>query len=203
MLEPKIVQLLKQIVHKYLPDDSYKTFIFGSRASGKNRKFSDIDLGINGPKPLTPKEYVRIQGALEESDLPYHVDLVDFNKDMNEKIKLKELKLALSRLKDGVSVVENDLDRDGVIQRFEFTFELVWKAIQEFARINGLEVVSPRDSFRVAADLKLIENPEDWFVFLKDRNETTHLYSEDQAKEIFSHIPDFIKKVEALIIKLQ
>lgn len=122
---------------------------------------------------------------------------------MNEKVKLEELKSAFFRLKDGIDKVENDLDRDGVIQRFEFTFELVWKAIQEYARLSGLEVVSPKDAFRVAADLKLIENPEIWFVFLKDRNETTHLYSEDQAKEIFSHIPDFIKNVEALISKLQ
>jgi nucleotidyltransferase substrate binding protein (TIGR01987 family) len=122
---------------------------------------------------------------------------------MNEKDKLGDLKLALFRLKEGVGEVKNDLDRDGIIKRFEFTFELVWKAIQEYARFSGLEVVSPRDAFRVAADLKIIDNPEDWFVFLKDRNETTHLYSEDQAKEIFLHIPDFIKKVEGMILKLE
>lgn len=121
---------------------------------------------------------------------------------MIDKIKLEELKSAFFRLKEGVSEVENDLDRDGVIQRFEFTFELVWKAIQEYARLSGLEVVSPKDAFRVAADLKLIDSPEDWFTFLKDRNETTHLYSEDQAREIFSHIPNFIDKVESLISKL-
>lgn len=121
---------------------------------------------------------------------------------MIDKIKLEELKSAFFRLKEGISKVENDLDRDGVIQRFEFTFELVWKAIQEYARLSGLEVVSPKDAFRVAADLKLIDSPEDWFTFLKDRNETTHLYSEDQAKEIFSHIPNFIDKVESLISKL-
>lgn len=121
---------------------------------------------------------------------------------MTDIIKLEELKSAFFRLKEGIAKVENDLDRDGVIQRFEFTFELVWKAIQEYARLSGLEVVSPKDAFRVAADLKLIESPEDWFTFLKDRNETTHLYSEDQAKEIFSHIPNFIDKVESLISKL-
>jgi len=122
---------------------------------------------------------------------------------MTEKIKLEDLKSALARLKEGFSEVKNDLDRDGVIKRFEFTLELVWKAIQEYARLSGLEVVSPRDAFRVAADLKLIENPIDWFVFLKDRNETTHLYSEDQVKEIFLHIPDFIKKVEMLVVRLE
>ena len=121
---------------------------------------------------------------------------------MNEKVKLEDLKSALSRLKDGIGIAKNDLDRDGVIQRFEFTFELVWKAIQEHARLSGLDVVSPRDAFRVAADLKLIENPEEWFVFLKDRNETAHLYSESRAREIFSHIPTFIKNVESLVSKL-
>ncbi len=80
MLNPKTTKLLKQIVRKYLPDESYKTFIFGSHASGKNRKFSDIDLGIVGPIPLTPKEYISITNDLEESDLPYRVDLIDFTK---------------------------------------------------------------------------------------------------------------------------
>lgn len=121
---------------------------------------------------------------------------------MNEKVKLDDLKSALTRLKEGTDKVENDLDQDGVIQRFEFTFELVWKTIQEYARLSGLEVVSPRDAFRVAADLKLIDDPEKWFTFLKDRNESTHLYDESKAQEIFSHIPEFIKKVESIISKM-
>jgi len=121
---------------------------------------------------------------------------------MNEKIKLEDLKSALNRLKEGVSEVKNDLDQDGVIQRFEFTFELVWKSIQEYARLSGVEVVSPKDSFRVAAELKLIEDPEKWFTFLKDRNESTHLYDEAKADEIFSHIPEFVKEVEGLISRM-
>lgn len=121
---------------------------------------------------------------------------------MNEKVKLDDLKSALNRLKEGVDKVENDLDQDGVIQRFEFTFELVWKSIQEYARLSGLEVVSPRDAFRVAGDLKLIDDPEKWFTFLKDRNESTHLYDESKAQEIFSHIPDFINEVDFLISKM-
>lgn len=93
MIEPKVAQLLRQIVYKYLPDDSYEAFVFGSRATGKNRKYSDIDLGINGPKPLTSKEYVLIQDALEESDLPYHVDIVDFKKvsDRFKQISLRSI----------------------------------------------------------------------------------------------------------------
>ncbi len=121
---------------------------------------------------------------------------------MSELSKIDDLKSALSKLKEGIKEVKDDLDQDGVIQRFEFTFELTWKTIQEYARLSGLEVVSPKDAFRVAADLRLIDNPEIWFMFLKDRNETAHLYDETKAKEIFSHIPEFIKELESLISKL-
>jgi len=86
MIDQKITKLLRKIVYRYLPDDSYKAFIFGSRATGKNRKFSDLDLGINGPRSLTPKEYISIKNELEDSDIPYRVDLVDFAK-VNNKFK--------------------------------------------------------------------------------------------------------------------
>lgn len=121
---------------------------------------------------------------------------------MNTLGKFEDLRLALARLREGAADVHNDLDRDGVIQRFEFTFELVWKSIQEYARFKGLEVVSPRDAIRVATDLGILASPEAWFVFLKDRYESTHLYSEDKAEIIFTHIPDFIKEVDSLIEKM-
>ena len=86
MLDKKTTLLLKQIVHKYLPENSYKVFVFGSWSTGKNRRFSDIDLGVSGPRPLTAKEYILIQGELEDSDIPYRVDLVDFAK-VSDKFK--------------------------------------------------------------------------------------------------------------------
>ena len=121
---------------------------------------------------------------------------------MNESIRLEDLKSALIKLKEGVNRVSDDLDRDGAIQRFEFTFELLWKVVQNYAKYKGLEVVSPRDAFRVAGDLGLITDPSVWFDFLKDRNLTTHLYSEKDAAEIFSHIPSFISETERLISKI-
>jgi nucleotidyltransferase substrate binding protein (TIGR01987 family) len=122
---------------------------------------------------------------------------------MNEIIKLADLKSALKSLKEGVGKATDDLDRDGVIQRFEFTFELLWKVIQEYAKYKGIESASPRDAFRVAGDLGIIDNPNIWFEFLKDRNLTTHLYSEEDAAKIFSHIPNFIVETEKIILKTE
>jgi len=79
MIDPAIVQTVKQITKPRLPDDSYSVILFGSRVSGRNRRFSDIDIGILGPKPLPGVNYVDIIDALEQSDLPYRADVVDFS----------------------------------------------------------------------------------------------------------------------------
>ena len=50
---------------------------------------------------------------------------------------------ALERLETALARPEDDITRDACIQRFEFTFELAWKAIQRQARAEGLECVSP------------------------------------------------------------
>lgn len=91
MIDTKTVNLVSQIVRKHLPDHSYKSFIFGSHATGKNRKFSDIDLGIMGPRSLSSKEYISIVNDLEESNLSYRVDLVDFTK-VSDKFKQVSLR---------------------------------------------------------------------------------------------------------------
>lgn len=122
---------------------------------------------------------------------------------MKEPIKLGQLESALSRLKEAVGRVKDDLHRDGAIQRFEFTFELLWKTIQGYATYKGIATASPRDSFRVAADLGLIDDPTLWFDFLKDRNLTAHLYSESDAVAIFSRIPSFIAETEKIIEKIK
>ena len=79
MLDLKTTELLKQTVRKYLPDESYKAFIFGSWAIGDNRKWSDIDIGIESDRKLSIHLISRLHEAFEESNLPYAVDVVDFS----------------------------------------------------------------------------------------------------------------------------
>ena len=72
-----------------------QVFIFGSRAKGKARKFSDYDIGVTGKKPLNFKKIAQINEELEESDLPYRVDVVDFS-TVSKSFK----NIALSKLKN-------------------------------------------------------------------------------------------------------
>ncbi len=60
------------------------------------------------------------------------------------------LKKAFSRLKEAVNVAETELERDGVIQRFEFTFELFWKFLKKFLNYSGIDCYSPRNCIKTA-----------------------------------------------------
>ncbi len=87
---------IRDIVFKFINPNEYKIFIFGSRATGKARKFSDYDVGIMGKKPVKWKTLSLIDEVFEESDFPFKVDLVDFSlaSDKFKKtalLKIKEL----------------------------------------------------------------------------------------------------------------
>lgn len=79
MTDATTLVFIKKTLRNYLPDPSYRLFLFGSRATGTARKFSDVDVGIEGRRPVSPTALMNIQEALEESDIPYKVDIVDFS----------------------------------------------------------------------------------------------------------------------------
>src|SRR5450830_1873962 len=89
---------------------------------------------------------------------------------------LEKLKNAFSKLSEGAKIADDDLYRDGVIQRFEFTFELLWKTIKIYLENQGIIVRSPRESFKEAFKFNLIEDEKVFLDMLKDRNDTTHIY---------------------------
>jgi nucleotidyltransferase substrate binding protein (TIGR01987 family) len=93
--------------------------------------------------------------------------------------------------------------RDAAIQRFECTFELAWKTLKRILREQGLVANSPREVFRLAAQVSLIDDPKQWFAFLDDRNRTTHIYNENIANEIYAHLKIFQQHLTALMNKIR
>jgi nucleotidyltransferase substrate binding protein (TIGR01987 family) len=97
----------------------------------------------------------------------------------------------------------NDRERDGAIQRFEYTFELAWKTSGKVLDLHGVSIQSPRGIIRELAFQGWIDNPETWFHFLESRNKTSHTYREDVANEVFSDIPGFAVEAEKLLRTLK
>jgi nucleotidyltransferase substrate binding protein (TIGR01987 family) len=78
---------------------------------------------------------------------------------------------------------------DATIQRFEFTYELAWKALEmHMAYIGIADVNSPREVFREAFNIGLITGADVWTDMIKDRNLTSHVYDLDMARNIYQRI---------------
>ena len=113
---------------------------------------------------------------------------------------------ALKSLEEGLNKPpQNDLERDGVIQRFEYCFELAWKMIRKSLLALGRNEVSasPKPLFREALNEGWIENSKDWLAFTEARNSTSHLYNKKEAEKIYQVIKTFPAKAKFLLKKLQ
>jgi nucleotidyltransferase substrate binding protein (TIGR01987 family) len=102
-----------------------------------------------------------------------------------------ELQNAVKRLREAVAQPESDLIRDAVIQRFEFTFELVWKSLKLYLERQGLDCGGPRSTFKQAFTEGLINSPDEadvWLRALEDRNLSSHAYDEALARRIYQHV---------------
>jgi uncharacterized protein len=74
------LEIVKKIVFKYVPKDHFAVFLFGSRAAGNANALSDIDVGILGTESLPLSILVNLESDLEESIVPFKIDLIDFYK---------------------------------------------------------------------------------------------------------------------------
>jgi nucleotidyltransferase substrate binding protein (TIGR01987 family) len=102
-----------------------------------------------------------------------------------------ELQKAVKRLREAAAHPESDLVRDAVIQRFEFTFELVWKSLKLYLERQGLDCGGPRSTLKKAFTEGLIPSPDEadvWLRVLEDRNLTSHAYDEALATRIYRHV---------------
>jgi nucleotidyltransferase substrate binding protein (TIGR01987 family) len=113
-----------------------------------------------------------------------------------------DFRRAVVRLREVLKLERTDIIRDSGIKRFELCFDLAWKSIQAFARIEGVECHSPRSCLKTAFQLKLIENDETWLKMLDDRNLAVHTYKEKYANEIYGRLSLYISLLDGLSKKL-
>jgi predicted nucleotidyltransferase len=86
MLDKKTKDFIKKTIFSFVEPQNCRVFVFGSQVTGGARKFSDIDVGIKSSREIPWWKVASIEEAFEESNLPYTVDVVDFNL-VSEKFK--------------------------------------------------------------------------------------------------------------------
>ncbi len=92
--DDKYLSLLKNIVLSNIPLDKYNVFLFGSRVRAKHKFAADYDIGVKGNEPLSLNTISKIKDIIEESMIPFDVDIIDFSNvsDSFKKVALKEYK---------------------------------------------------------------------------------------------------------------
>lgn len=75
-IRPDLWKIVRDILHKHVPQ--YEVWAFGSRAKGKAKPYSDLDLAIISDTPLSLETTAAMAEEFSESDLPWRVDVVDW-----------------------------------------------------------------------------------------------------------------------------
>ena len=116
---------------------------------------------------------------------------------------LNAFETALKRLSDVLEQSESAITRDAAIKRFEFTFELLWKSLQRFFRIQGITCNSPKGCLKEAFSFGLIEDNPLWVRMIDDRNLTVHTYNEAVAIEIYQHLKNYMPLFNRMLQSLK
>ena len=83
----------------------------------------------------------------------------------------------------------DEMIKEGLIQRFEYTHELAWNVMKDYAEYQGNpNIGGSRDASREAFQLKLVTNGYIWMDMITSRNKTSHTYNEETANEIYNKI---------------
>ncbi|MGH7821910.1 MAG: HI0074 family nucleotidyltransferase substrate-binding subunit [Candidatus Binatia bacterium] len=117
--------------------------------------------------------------------------------------RLGALDSALARLTEALDAAETGISRDASIQRFEFCFELAWRAIQDHGRDAGLDCRSPKSCLKLAFRQGWIESEAAWLTMLDDRNLTSHTYNEATAREIYGRLREHLATLGRLAAALR
>ena len=99
----------------------------------------------------------------------------------------------------------NELEQEGVIQRFKYTFELAWNTLKDRLEHDGmvLSSVTPRAVIRSAFQAKLISEGERWVDMLVDRNRMSHTYDSDTFEAIIKEIEEhYLDRLNELHVRL-
>ncbi len=118
------------------------------------------------------------------------------NKDIRWIQRFSNYNKALKRLSDAVVLNEKrtltDLEKQGLIQAFEFTHELAWKVMKDYLKeIGDIKTIGSRDTTREAFAAELIANGDNWMEMIKKRNLTSHTYNEETSEEIYKSIIEY------------
>lgn len=126
--------------------------------------------------------------------------------DIRWEQRYQNFKKAGGQLREFIEQPElNKFEKQGLIQCFEYTFELAWKTLKDYLEKEGYSVISPRAAIQTAFQIQLVTDGHVWIDALEKRNLMAHTYDERKAEEAeilirtkyFGMLNELMKRLEA------
>jgi len=221
-----IINEIKTIILKYAKPT--RIYLYGSQANGEATKSSDIDIAYDDENF---KDHYLIDNDIKNISTLVKLDVKNIAKTeerFKNRVKSTGRVLYSStkqlRAQDGLYNFSNALDRftnavdryeefknegfedvylDLIVKRFEFTYEMSWKALKRYLEFLGFEPKSPRMTFKEAYAQQLIENEDVWLDMIEQRNLTSHIYDESEIEEILAKRELYKETFKQLKAKLE
>jgi len=128
------------------------------------------------------------------------------NQDIRWQQRFDNFKKAFAQLDKAVQQGDfNELERQGLIKAFEYSYELAWNTLRDFLINKGYtDVIGSKASFRLAFQLGIIENGNGWMEMVKSRKLTSHTYNLETAESVEEAIEtNYHKMFKQLIERLE
>jgi nucleotidyltransferase substrate binding protein (TIGR01987 family) len=138
-------------------------------------------------------QYISIEPRPMQKMRSIHQNTNSMNTDTRWQQRFENFKKAFYQLKNAVILAGerdlSELEKQGVIQAFEFTHELAWKTLKDFLQNKGHQnIYGSKDTTRLAYNLGIITGGEQWMEMINSRNLSSHTYDEETADAIFEKI---------------
>lgn len=131
------------------------------------------------------------------------------NRDIRWKQRFSNYRKALGQLQKFIDKGDlSELEKQGIIKAFEYTYELAWNTMKDFLLYRGQsDIYGSRDAIRKAFTAGLVSDGDGWMDMLQSRNKTSHTYNEETVEEITAAVTtryyplfkQFEKKLEGLL----
>lgn len=222
----RIIGEVRQIILRHAKPE--RIWLYGSRATGEAGPASDIDIAYNDKEFKEPR---RIEDEVEKLSTLLKIDvknlagteerfrqrviatgrvLYSADKRLRFEDGLYNFRRALDRFCEALDRREaleqegfGDIFLDLAVKRFEFTYEMSWKAIRRCLDFLGVEAKYPRACFKEAYAIGLVSNEAVWLEMIEQRNLTSHVYSQDEVRGIMGRLDDYRRNFEELLSRLE
>ncbi|MCX7787647.1 MAG: HI0074 family nucleotidyltransferase substrate-binding subunit [Spirochaetes bacterium] len=226
MTRSEIVREVKRIILKHAKP--IRIWLYGSEATGEASPTSDIDIAFEDP---SFHDLERIRAEIEALPTLVKVDVTNiafcesrFQQRVRDTGKVlysatKELRFedALYNFQNALKAFESVYERrtsfrtagfgdmylDILVKRFEFTYEMSWKAIKRYLSYLGIEVGNPRGCFKEAYQQGLLSEEDVWLRMIEQRNLSAHEYNEQEIARLIDLAGTFLEAFRALANTLE